>query len=100
MSPSDWGYSESPLADGDLVICNPGGPKGALAALNKKTGAVVWRSVDWKEAGSYSSPIVAEVDGMRQYIQFMRGGGVGVSPQSEPSFCILNGPKSKVDASH
>ena len=75
---SGWGYSESPLVDGELVICTPGGDKGTLAALNKKTGAVVWRSVDWKEAAGYSSPIVAEVDGVRQYIQFTRGGVGGV----------------------
>src|SRR5262249_47171119 len=35
---SGWGYSESPLIDGDLVIVTPGGRQGTLAALNKKTG--------------------------------------------------------------
>ncbi len=79
MSAWDWGYSESPLVDGDLVICTPGGAQGTLAALNKKTGEVVWRSTDWKETGGYSSPIVAEVDGVRQYIQLTRGGVAGVA---------------------
>src|SRR5262249_11997821 len=76
---SGWGYSESPLVDGDLLICTPGGDQGTLAALNKKTGAVVWRSKDWKEPCAYSSPIVAEVDGVRQYIQFTRSGVAGVA---------------------
>jgi outer membrane protein assembly factor BamB len=50
MSMWDWGYSESPLLDGDLVICTLGGSQGTLAALDKKTGDVVWRSVDWTAA--------------------------------------------------
>ena len=79
MSMWDWGYSESPLVDGDLVVCTPGGSKGTLAALDKRTGDVVWRSVDWVEKGGFTSPIVADVDGVRQYIQFARGGVAGVA---------------------
>ena len=43
---SGWGYSESPLVDGDKVICTPGGDKGTLAAFDKKTGKVLWRSTE------------------------------------------------------
>ena len=38
---SEWGYSESPLVDGDQVVCTPGGKNGTLAALDKKTGEVL-----------------------------------------------------------
>jgi outer membrane protein assembly factor BamB len=38
-----FGYSESPLVDGDKLIVTPGGDKATLVALNKKTGEVVWR---------------------------------------------------------
>ncbi len=31
----NWGYSESPLIDGKLVLCTPGGAKGTVAAFNK-----------------------------------------------------------------
>src|SRR5438132_17305 len=55
-----WGYTWSPLVDGDQLICVPGGAKGTLAALNKMTGAVTWRSQDFKEAAPYASPVVAE----------------------------------------
>ncbi len=79
MSNFDWGFGESPLVDGDLVICTPGGDQGTLAALNKKTGEVVWRSTEWKDRGGYSSPIMAEVDGVRQYILLARGGVAGVA---------------------
>ncbi len=79
MSQTDWGYSESPLVDGNLVICTPGGEKGTMAALDKNTGAVVWQSKEWTDLGGYSSPIVAEVDGVRQYIQLTRQGVAGIA---------------------
>ncbi len=65
---SVWGYSESPLVDGEFLICTPGGANGTLAALNKTTGAVVWRSKDLTDAASYSSPIAVEIGGTRQYL--------------------------------
>lgn len=74
-----WGYSESPLIDGNKLICTPGGAKGTLAALDKKTGEVIWRSSGAKNAAGYSSVIVADVGGLRQYIQLTRDGVIGVA---------------------
>ena len=76
---SNWGYSESPLIDGNLVVCTPGGSQGTLAALDKNTGAVVWVCKEWTDDSGYSSAIVAEVDGVRQYIQQSSKGVAGVS---------------------
>jgi outer membrane protein assembly factor BamB len=75
---SDWGYTESPLVDGDLVICSPGGSGGTMAALNKNTGAVVWRSKEWTHDAAHSSPIVVTVDGVKHYVQQSAGGVAGV----------------------
>jgi outer membrane protein assembly factor BamB len=33
-----WGFAGSPLIDGTLLICAVGGPKGTLAALDKRSG--------------------------------------------------------------
>ena len=33
---SGWKYSESPLVDGDQVICTPGGTDGTLLCLKQK----------------------------------------------------------------
>ena len=74
-----WGYTESPLLDGDKVICTPGGKDGAMLALNKKTGELLWRTQDWKDKAEYSSPILAEIGGVRQYIQLTGGSIAGVS---------------------
>ena len=76
---SDWGYSESPLVDGNLVICTPGGSQGTLVALDKNTGATVWVCKEWTDNAAYSSPIVGEVDGVRQYIQQAGKSFAGVS---------------------
>jgi outer membrane protein assembly factor BamB len=39
-----WSYRESPLVDGDKVICTPGGEDATLVALNKSTGDPIWKS--------------------------------------------------------
>jgi outer membrane protein assembly factor BamB len=76
---SGWNYSESPLVDGEQLICTPGGQDAALAALNKETGEVLWKCAvpsklirDPKRFGAgYASIVVAEVGGIRQYVTFL-----------------------------
>src|SRR6184192_1070054 len=41
--PGTWAYAESPLVDGDVVVCTPGGAEATVVELNKKTGEVVWK---------------------------------------------------------
>ena len=75
-----WGYSESPLVDGEKVIATPGGRQATLVALNKMTGALIWAArVPEGDGAQYSSCIVAEVGGVRQYVQFLQRGVVGVA---------------------
>jgi outer membrane protein assembly factor BamB len=74
-----WGYSESPLIDGDKLICTPGGKSATLAALNKKTGETIWKGeVPEADEAHYSSVIAADAPGGRQYVQFLGGGVVGL----------------------
>ena len=79
-----WGYSESPLIDGDKLLCTPGGKKATLAALDKKTGETIWMAPikDGNQA-AYSSIVAADVAGQRQYIQFLAGGVVGVTAEGK-----------------
>lgn len=74
-----WGYSESPLIVNDLVIVTPGGKAGTLVALNKLTGKPVWQSKEVSEGAHYSSPVLAEIGGIRQIVQFARESVFGVS---------------------
>src|SRR5690606_32589862 len=63
---SGWGFAESPLVDGDRLICTPGGPDAMLVALNKMTGEEIWRSTVPKigerggEGAGYGSIIISE----------------------------------------
>jgi outer membrane protein assembly factor BamB len=66
---TEWGYSESPLVDGDRLVITPGGKDGTLAALDKKTGNLLWRSKTWTDKAPYSSIVAADINGTRQYIQ-------------------------------
>lgn len=74
-----WGYSESPLVMGELLIVTPGGKKGTIAALDKKTGTVAWRSEGVTEGAQYSSPQLVEIGGIRQIVQFAHSSCFGVT---------------------
>jgi outer membrane protein assembly factor BamB len=78
-----WAYSESVLVDGDRVVCTPGGAKATLAALNKLTGDVIWVCpVPGGDAAEYASVVAVEAGGLRQYVQFVEKGVVGVEAQT------------------
>jgi outer membrane protein assembly factor BamB len=75
----EWGFCGMPLVDGKQVIFVPGGKNGALVALDKKTGDLIWQSKDFAESIHYSSPIVAEIGGVRQYIQLTEVSVAGIA---------------------
>jgi len=77
----EWGFAESPLVDGDQVLFTPGGPKGTVVALNKKTGALIWQTGGWTDNAHYSSIILADIDGVRQYVQLTDKSLAGVAPK-------------------
>jgi outer membrane protein assembly factor BamB len=66
---SGWGYSESPLVDGPRLVCTPGGAAGTVAALDKKTGQLLWRSQQVQDPAAYCSLVPVDFGGVRQYIQ-------------------------------
>lgn len=65
----DWGYTESPLVDGETVICTPGGKQGTVLCLNLANGEKIWQSADITSIAHYSSIIAADHFGKRQYIK-------------------------------
>lgn len=81
--PGEWAYSESPLVDGDAVVVTPGGAQATMVALNKKTGAVIWKSaIPGAEPAAYASAIVVQAAGRKQYVQFLTKGIVGVDAKT------------------
>jgi outer membrane protein assembly factor BamB len=81
--PGEWAYAESPLVDGDLVVITPGGAQATIVALNKKTGAVIWKSaVPGGDPAGYASAIIVQAAGRKQYVQFLSKGLIGVDAKT------------------
>ena len=82
---SGWKWSESPLIDGNKVICTPGGQDAVLVALDKSNGNVIWKSEmpnigsAGKDGAGYTSVVAATVDGVRQYMTIVGRGAIGVA---------------------
>ncbi len=81
--PGEWAYAESPLVDDDVVVVTPGGADATMVALNKKTGALIWKSaVPGGDPAAYASAIVVQGGGRKQYVQFLTKGIVGVDAKT------------------
>jgi outer membrane protein assembly factor BamB len=81
--PGAWAYSESPLVDGDVLVCTPGGAEATMVALNKHTGEVIWRAaLPEADEAAYSSAIVVNAAGRKQYVQMLQKGLVGLDAKT------------------
>jgi len=56
----EWGITESPLVDGDRVICTPGGRDAMMVALNRHTGETIWTTAGNREQSGYCSPWIIQ----------------------------------------
>ncbi len=92
-----WSYRESPLVDGEKIICTPGAQDAMFVALNKMTGELIWKSklpdrIGQGSSGgegrgrgggrggtAYASAIAIDVDGQRQYVQVTATALVGIA---------------------
>ena len=86
---SGWGYSESPLVDGEYLICTPGGKDALIACLKKKTGEVIWKTAVPGDLGrkggdgaGYASIVISNAGGVKQYITLAGKGIVSVDAKS------------------
>ena len=85
---SGWKFSESPLVDGDRLICTPGAADAMIVALDKRTGRTIWKSVvprlgdKGADGAAYSCAVVTEIGGVRQVVQLIGRGVVGVEAET------------------
>ncbi len=84
-----WGFSESPLVDGDSLVCTPGAEEALFVAFNKSSGGVLWKTKTPTEmtghghAGAgYSSIVISHAAGVRQYVQLTGYGVLGIAPDT------------------
>jgi len=81
---SSWMFAESPLVDGDRVVVTPGGARALMVALEKQTGREIWRAAAPRSAGEgsdgagYSSIVISNGGGVKQYVQLAGRGLVSV----------------------
>ncbi len=75
-SNTNWGISESPLVIDEKVLVNAGGPGASIVALNKKDGALIWKSQS--DEPGYSSAISVEAGGIKQVVFFTSSRAVGL----------------------
>jgi outer membrane protein assembly factor BamB len=70
-----YGTAVSPVADSNLVIVHPGN-HGPLTAFDAATGAVKWSG---NGRGAYASPMIVELDGVRQVVTMTQESVLGVA---------------------
>jgi len=81
---SQWMFAESPLVDGDRLVVTPGGPQAAIVALEKRTGKDIWRATVPRigsagaDGAGYSSIVISNGGGVKQYVQLMGRGLVSI----------------------
>src|SRR2546423_1401978 len=81
--PGQWAYSESPLIDGDVLVCTPGGKEATVVALNKKSGETIWKcALPEGDQAAYASAIVVNTGGLKQYVQFVQKALIGVDAKT------------------
>ncbi len=71
----EWGMAGSPLIQDDVVIVNPGGSVGAVAAYDLRTGEKRWAGAGHR--AGYASPLPATLDGVEQILIFCSTGLCG-----------------------
>ncbi len=78
-----WAYAESPLVDGDVLACVPGGSDATIVALDKRTGNLIWKSaVPGGGMAGYASMVIDTTGGIKQYIAYLASGLVGVDAKT------------------
>lgn len=83
-----WEFSESPLVDGNQVIVTPGTRDAAVVALNKNNGELIWQTATPELGGQgvdgagYSSVVISHGSGIKQYVQLIGRGLIGVEAKT------------------
>jgi len=77
-----WGAAENVILEGDKVLCMPGGPKGRVVALDKRTGKTLWANTEIEQTAAYCSPLVVTYKGVRQLVTMTQKSVLGVEVET------------------
>jgi outer membrane protein assembly factor BamB len=76
-----WGWSASPLLNGDKLICIVGGKNSVAVAFHKDTGKELWKALSAAEPG-YCPPVIYTLAGKRQLIIWHPEAVNGLDPET------------------
>ncbi len=77
---NNWGFSSSPIFDGELVLLPIGGQGGTVVAF-RKNGQRAWRTEEIKDDAPYGSVVPVTILGKKQYLLFSMSGIFGINPE-------------------
>jgi outer membrane protein assembly factor BamB len=78
----EWGIAESPVVDGDRLICTPGGPSENIVALNRFTGETIWTSKGNGDLSAYCSPLLVEHNNERLIVTMTEKSILGIDAEN------------------
>jgi len=77
-----WALAESPLVDGEKLICCPGGPQTCMVAFDKADGQVIWTAPSTGDLAGYASPALVEYQGLRMIVTMTSRAVIGVDAEN------------------
>ena len=96
---AEWAYAESPLIDGEALVCAPWGSEATVVALGKTSGDLIWKCpVPEGDDAGFSSAIVFDTGGIREYVRLLTKGLVGIEASTGRLLWRYGKPISKYGA--
>lgn len=77
-----WAAAENVIVDADKVLCMPGGPKGRVVALDKRSGKTLWANTEIEHTAAYCSPLIVAYRGVRQLVTMTQKSVVAVEVET------------------
>src|SRR5262245_46790599 len=76
--PPVWGFCDHPLVDGPRLICSPFTADAAIAAVNKRTGEIIWKtSLEESIRAGYAALVRSAAANVPQFVIFHEAGLAG-----------------------
>lgn len=77
-----WGVTENLVIENEKLFCTPGGEEASIVALNKKNGALIWKSAAKGEKSAYCSPALLKLKGRNLLVTHTQHSIVGIDTKN------------------
>ncbi len=92
-----WGFCDHPLAEGEWVIGSPFTTNATIAAFNRSTGEVVWKTAGGEGlSAGYAALVRSTAGGVPQLIQFHGRGLAGYAADDGRELWRQERPKTRI----